>query len=101
MLNDFQNLSSQHFAVLIKMILNKKLSDHESTLKNFNTLFRQIDKDRDGKIDYGEFCQLMGELNIGLSELQINEFFMQLNHSGEGQIHYSHIIGLLSTTENR
>ena len=57
--SEFENLRSTRLAVLLNVILNKKLSEHESTLRNFNLLFRQVDKDRDGKIDCGEFHQLM------------------------------------------
>jgi Ca2+-binding EF-hand superfamily protein len=60
---------------LINIVLDYHLSEHENTLRNFNQLFKRIDRDHDGKIDFDEFFDLMSELSIGLSDHQIGEFY--------------------------
>ena len=43
----------------------------------------------------------MDGLKIGLSLDQINEFHAKLDLCGDGRIHYSHIIDLLSSTQDQ
>ena len=80
-------------------MLAQKLIKHETTLRDFNHLFRQADKDRDGKVNFNEFFQLMNGLKIGLTEEHVVNLYKQLESSGESRVQYSHIISLLQSTE--
>ncbi len=40
------------YSFVIKLILEYQLKDHELFLSGFNSVFRDIDDDKDGLVDY-------------------------------------------------
>jgi Ca2+-binding EF-hand superfamily protein len=84
------------------MCLEKQLAQHSKYLFNFNQVFAEVDRDRDGQLSQDEFSELIKKMDIGVSGEQAQELYYQMQKSyavGEGLVQYSQIIQVLSTEE--
>ena len=56
------------FSNLQTRVLHFQMKEHERYLDTFNKFFKVQDRDGDGIIDQNQFCNLMQELDLGLSD---------------------------------
>lgn len=92
----------RRYSQLVQMCLEKQLAQHSKYLFNFNQVFAEVDRDRDGQLSQDEFSELIKKMDIGVSGEQAQELYYQMQKSyavGEGLVQYSQIIQVLSTEE--
>jgi Ca2+-binding EF-hand superfamily protein len=53
------------------VILDFQMKSHERYLKKFIMHFKQVDHDSNGILDESEFRQLLSNVNIGVSEMEV------------------------------
>eukprot|EP01043_Picozoa_sp_COSAG02_P075356 COSAG02_NODE_15504_length_1165_cov_1.030019_1_plen_232_part_10 len=65
----------------------RTLFGHE--LSDIQSAFEIFDRDRNGRIEFGEYKQAMGRLDVPLSDLQLREVFKLVDADGSGTINYA------------
>ena len=80
----------------IQMIIEFQIKLRDIYLKNFNTMFKNVDKGRHGVLSINEFLTLMEIIGIN-NKNRINEYLNILDPYKNGMILYSDVVGLLST----
>eukprot|EP00928_Gymnodinium_smaydae_P030446 TRINITY_DN22647_c0_g2_i1.p1 TRINITY_DN22647_c0_g2~~TRINITY_DN22647_c0_g2_i1.p1 ORF type:complete len:208 (-),score=40.65 TRINITY_DN22647_c0_g2_i1:3-626(-) len=58
-------------------------------------LFAMFDKQNDGSIDRAEFGPMMRTIGLNLSERELDNFFAQIDESGDGDIAFEELIEFL------
>lgn len=79
------------------MILDFQLQEHEKFLKNFTSLFKQIDQDRVGFLNEQQFRMLIAGMELDLEEEQINFLLQEIDPYNNNKMTYSEIVQLLSS----
>jgi Ca2+-binding EF-hand superfamily protein len=80
----------------IQIIIEFQIKLRDIYLKNFNAMFKNVDKGRHGVLSINEFLNLMDIIGIN-NKNRINEYLNILDPYKNGMILYSDVIGLLST----
>lgn len=62
------------------------MPDDESRIAEIEELFRQSDKDDNGKIDFPEFAELMGNLDPQMTRSALEIGFRDIDTNKDGRI---------------
>lgn len=60
----------------------------DENYEEMESLFDMNDSDRNGQIDFGEFCQLMGDLGADMSKEELEVGFSDIDANGSGEIDF-------------
>ena len=64
-------------------------------MKNIETVFKAIDKDGSGDLDYDEFQMAMNRLGLGLSAVQVQQCIEVLDKDGDGEVSLDEFMALV------
>lgn len=56
--------------------------------EELENLFDMNDSDSNGRIDFGEFCQLLGDLGADMAREELEVGFNDLDRDGSGEIEF-------------
>lgn len=81
-----------------RLLLNRtqnRLFQWGYTPDDIPQLFCVFDHNKDGQLDISEFCEMIGEMRLGLSRDRMVHLFKIFDEDGSGGVDYEEFIGLL------
>lgn len=60
----------------------------DEAYEEMERLFDMNDSDRNGRIDFSEFCQLLDDLGAGMSKEELEIGFIDIDANGSGEIDF-------------
>jgi len=82
-----------------KVVLDFQLATHEDYLRNFNDLFKGIDKERNGILNERQFRELLNRMRLVVSEEDVQRFLQIVDPYNNQRITYSECLSLLSSVQ--
>lgn len=81
--------------VLLTYRMRARLEKYGYTAGDVEAVFQLFDRNNDGVMDVGEFCQMMQEMNIGLTEVRVMSLFQHLDEDGSGNIDCGELVAAI------